>query len=94
MAITISRTIWAGRSLCVLGVLAAIALITIITYVGFCRFGPNPFPTLAGPSLLARLAFLVAYAPVCVFVGIAVTRFWINRLRLVVAQTRVAQPHC
>ncbi len=74
MTANFSRTVWAGRSLCVLGVLASVALISIITYIGLGRFGPHPFPTETGPLLIARVAFLFLYAPVCVFVGIAVTR--------------------
>jgi len=75
VAAKVSRTIWAGRSLCVLGVLAAVAFITIFAYIGMGRFGPHPFPTASGSQVFARLAFLFVYAPLCVFVGIAVTRY-------------------
>jgi hypothetical protein len=44
MATYISRSSWAGLSLCVLGAIASIALITIVTYVGLGRFGPHPLP--------------------------------------------------
>jgi hypothetical protein len=75
MATYISRSSWAGLSLCVLGAIASIALITIVTYVGLGRFGPHPFPTVIGPSLITRVAFLLVYAPACIVVGIAVTRY-------------------